>query len=651
VLTIIGVMPPGFIGETSGQQPDLWVPLRMQPSVSPGQDRLHGMPPDKQMWLNIFGRLKPGAALAQAEAQANTVFQAGLESFYGPFATEEMRRDFLDQHLGIHRAARGASELRKTFSNSLTALLGAVGVLLLIACANLANLFLARGAARRPEIALRLSLGATRSRLVRQLAAESLVLAGLGGLLGLVTAYLIQGALARMIAESDNHFQMSFSLSPAVLFFNLGVMLLATVLFGLLPALQATRADAGETLKEQSRSATGSVRQLRWGRFLVSFQLALSLPLLVGAGLLAETVYHLQHVDLGYAPERLGLVHIGPREAGYDASRRARLLSEVLEQIHRIPAVRAASYSVVGLFSGGNTFLGINVEGYAPKGEVDRGSSADMVGPGYFSTLGVPIILGREILESDHALSPKVCVINEAFAERFFQGRNPIGLHVTAKEDKVTCQVVGVARNARTQGLRGDVDPRFYLAAAQRPSSIDSPVFLIRTAAGNAPILAAVRQTIRRIDPELPIYGARTFEEQIAPQMAQERSTGRLAIVFACAALALSAIGLYGVLSYGILRRRGEIAVRAALGAQPARIIAMILRETAVLIFAGLALGLGFAYAASRFLTSQLYGVAPQDPLTLGAAILLLISVALVSAYLPALRASRLDPMSALRRE
>jgi predicted permease len=650
VLTIIGVTPPGFIGETSGQQPDLWIPLRMQLTVLPGRDRLHDTPPQKEMWLHVFGRLKPGVTLAQAQAQANAVFQAGLETFYGRFASEGKRRDFLDQHLGIHRAARGASELRKTFSSSLTALLGAVGALLLIACANLANLFLARGAARRPEIALRLSLGATRCRLVRQLAAESLVLAVLGGLLGLGSAYFLQSILARMILRSDDTFQMSFSLNPAVLLFSFGVMLVAALLFGLLPAIQATGADAGEALKEQGRSATGSVRQMRWGRFLVSLQLALSLPLLVAAGLLAQTIYHLQHVDLGYSPERLFILRVGSREAGYDAARRARMLPAVAAQIRRIPGVRAVTYSVVGLFSGGNITLGIAVDGYTPTTDSDRSSSADVVGPRYFSTLGVPVLLGREPLDTDTALSPKVCVINEAFAKRFFERRNPIGLHITVTADEATCQIVGIAGNARTQGVRGEVDPRFYLAAAQQPP-IDSPIFLIRTATDNAPVLPAAREILRRMDPELPIYVASTLKQQMAPLTAQDRSTGQLAILFACAALTLSAIGLYGVLSYGTARRRSEIAVRVALGAQPGRIVSMILRETAVLIAVGLAFGLGLAYGATRFLASQLYDVAPQDPFTLASAILLLILVALASAYIPALRASRLDPMVALRRE
>jgi predicted permease len=379
--------------------------------------------------------------------------------------------------------------------------------------------------------------------------------------------------------------------------------------------------------------------------------LALSFPLLVGAGLLAQTLYHLQHVDLGFSPEHLDLVRIGPREAGYEDARRARLIPQVLGEIRRIPGVESASYSLGGLFSGGNTFLGIDVEGYTPKGDPDRGSSADVVGPGYFSTLGAPLVLGREIQEGDTALSPRVCVINEAFLKQFFPGRDPVGRHITENSAKTTCEIVGVAKNVRAQALRDAVDPRFYLSAAQQESPVDSPIFLIRTSQVNVAVLAAARQIIRRIDPELPVYYTRTLQEQLAPWTAQERSIGQLAIVFACAALALSALGLYGVLSYGTARRRGEIAVRVALGALPARIVSMILRETALLILAGLAAGTALAYIASRFLTSQLFGIGPQDPLTLGAAVLLLALVALVSAYLPALRASRLDPMHALRRE
>jgi predicted permease len=660
-LTIIGVAEGGFIGETSGQQPDLWISMRMQPRVIPGPDWLHDTPPVKAMWLNVFGRLKPGVTQAQAEAQANAVFQAGLESFYGAAASGERRREFLDQHLRIQPGARGASETRHAYALSLTALLAAVGVLLLIACANLANLLLARGAARRPEIALRLSLGASRGRLIRQMVTESLALAAMGGMAGIAAAWLLHGALVRMMAESDPKFHMSFALDPLVLAFALAATLAAALLSGVLPAWQVTRHDAGATLKEQGRG--GSLGRMRSGRFLVSLQLALSLPLLVGAGLLARTVYNLQRADLGFPAERLLLVRVDLREAADNAARRDSLLGELRREIQQIPGVRAASFSTLGVFSGGESADTIEVEGYAPqagqtkegqtKEGLDRGSAVDVVGPGYFSALGVPIDLGREILESDRAGAPKVCVINEAFAKRFFDGRNPIGKRITwVGEDKRTAyQVVGVARNARTKGLRGDIEPRYFVAAGQSPSPASNPFFLIRTAMETTLVMAAVRKRIESVNAALSIDSARSIEEQMAPLTAQDRTTAQLAVVFGCVALALAAIGLYGVLSYGVARRKGEIAVRIALGAQPGRVISMILGETIGLVGAGLALGGGLAYAASRLITSRLYGVAPQDPLTLALAAGLLVAVAIGAAYLPARRASRLDPMAALRQE
>ena len=653
-LTIIGVAPSGFVGETSGQQPDLWLPLRLQPSVLPGNDWLHETPPDKAMWLHVFGRLKPDVTQAQAEAQANAVFQTGLESFYGAAASGERRREFLDQRLSIRSGARGASAKRNQFSTSLTALLAAVGVLLLIACANLANLLLARGAARKSEIALRLALGASRERLVRQLVTESLALAAMGGMAAVAVAYVLHGALVRMIAESDSRFHMSFVLDPLVLAFVLAATLAAALLFGVLPAWQLTTTDAGPGLKEQGRGAIGSFGQMRSGRFLVSLQLALSLPLLVGAGLLARTAYNLQRADLGFPAERLLLVRVDVREAGYETAHRDSLLRELLGQIQRIPGVRASSFSQLGVFSGGESSTTIQVEGYAPKGDNDRGSALDVLGPGYFATLGVPITLGRDILESDRRDAPKVCVINEAFANRFFDGRNPIGMHITSIDDddkRTAYQVVGVAKNARTKNLRGEVKPRYFVAATQAPASVQSPTFLIRTATDTAPVMAAVRKTIQRMDAALPIMSARSIEEQIAPLTAQDRTTAQLAVVFGCVALTLAAFGLYGVLSFGIARRRGEIAIRIALGAPSGRVISMILGETVGLVSVGLALGGGLAYAASRLIASRLYGVAPQDPLTLALATALLLLVALSAAYVPALRASRLDPIAALRQQ
>ncbi|HET6184036.1 MAG TPA: ABC transporter permease [Acetobacteraceae bacterium] len=654
-LTILGVASPGFIGETAAQQPDLWIPIRMQTQVAPGEDWLHDAPPSKTMWLHVFGRLKPGVAMARAEAEANAIFKAGLESFYGGVGSPERRRELLGQWLKLHPAANGASTTRGDFSTSLTVLLAAVGVLLLIACANLANLLLARGEMRRPEMALRISLGASRGGLVRQLVTESLVLAALGALGSLALARLLHGGLTRLIVQSDHTFHMEFRLDPLVLAFAGGVALAVGLLFGLLPAWQATRRDAASHLKEQGRSGTG---RMRWGRPLVSLQLALSLPLLAGAGLLARTVYNLQHVDLGYPVDRLWELGIDSRIAGYNSVRSQALFRDLLERIRRIPGVQAVSFSHNGLFTGSNSGDPVEVEGYAPKNGDDKHSAWDIAGPDYFSTVGIPILLGRDIQASDDAAAPKVCVVNEAFAKHFFAGRNPIGLHVTAVDEaprgvtRTIYQVVGVVKDAHTDGLRGKVERRYYVPFTQpQGDHVKRANFVIRSAGEHTPVLAAAQQIVQRADAGLPILYARSMPDQIAPNTATERATAQVAITFAAVALALAAIGLFGVLSYTVARRRSEFAIRIALGARPERVVAMVLRETGWLIAAGLALGAGLTYTASRWIASVLYGVAPQDPITLACAVALLVVVALAAVCLPAWRASKLDPMATLRQE
>ena len=651
VLTIVGVAAPGFVGETNGQQPDTWIPLRMQPSVIPGNNWLREAPPDKSMWLHVFARLAPGVTAAQAEAQANRVLQSNLESFYGAAASGSRRQEFLDQRLQIRPGGRGASTQRGQFSSALTALMSAVGILLLIACANLANLLLARGAARRTEMMLRLSLGAGRGRLMRQLVTESLALALLGGIAAIAVAYTLHRGLVRMLAEADNTFARSFSLDPVISLFLVAATIIAALLFGLLPAWQATRTEAGIGLKDHGRGAIGSRAQVRSGRILVGLQLALSLPLLVGAGLLARTAYNVNRVDLGFAPDRLLLARVDFRTSDRNDARRNARRAEVLDRLQRIPGVTTASYSQLGIFTGGFSSRTIEVEGYARKGDDDRETGIDVVGPRYFATLGAPIVLGRDLADSDRADSPTVCVINETFARKFFDQRNPVGMRITSVDDQRSTSylVVGVARDVRTQDVRGAVEPRFFVPAAQEPAAAGYPTFLIRSSLPSAAIASQVRQAIGDVDRDLPIASMRTVAERMAPLTAQDRATAQLATVFGIVALALAAIGLYGVLAYGVSRRSGEIAIRIALGAQPGRVIAMILRETAGVIGVGVALGGALAYGASRLIGSQLYGVAPQDPATFAAATIVLLLAAASAAYLPARRASRLEPVAALR--
>ncbi len=649
ILTIIGVTPPAFIGESAAQQPDLWTTIRMQSAVLPGDDWMHDQPPMKMMWLQVFGRLKPGVTQARAEAESNAIFQAGLEVFYGGVAPAEKRKGLLDQRIRIRPGSAGASHARGDFSTSLNALLAGVGLLLLIACANLANLLLARGAVRRPEMALRVSLGAGRGRLIRQLVTESLVLACLGGIAGLCAAWFFHRALVHMIVQSDSTFQMEFSLDPAMLGFTVAITLAAGLLFGLAPAWQVSRAGLSSSLKERGRANTSA-----WGRSLVSLQLALSLPLLAGAGLLARTVYNLQHQELGYPVERLWMAGVNSRIAGYDSTRSQILFRNLLAQIQAEPGVRAVTFSHNGIFSGSRTYDDVQAEGFNAVKDDDHGSALDLVGPKYFSVVGIPLILGRDILESDHGSAPRVCVINEAFAHKFFAGRNPIGLHVTDtdQEAHVTYTVIGVAKDVRTAGIRGEIEPRYYVPITQPPGDIVKRAnFLIRAAGDHTPVLSAVRRAIQRVDPAIPVSYFHSIAEQMAVRTAPERTTARVAMAFGCVALVLAAIGLYGVLAYGIARRTGEIAVRIALGAHPARVVAMIVGETLWLLLGGLAAGGALAWVASRLITSELYGISPQDPVSMAGAVLVLLAVALLAAYLPARRASRLDPMAALRQE
>ena len=650
VVSIVGVMPASFFGETVGDQPDAWIPIAMQAAVLPGRNWLHDEPGsvEKIMWLHVFARLAPGVSLERAQASANLVFQQGLNAYYGSIADADARTRYRKQHLEVTPAATGASAVRGAFTEPLWVMLGAAGIVLLIACSNLGNLLLARTTARVREITTRLALGASRGRLIRQLLTESLCLAIAGSVIGTGVAVLLRRGLLWLVA--DERIVLPPAADLRTIGFVLAVTLAVGLLLGLLPALRITKTHVAQGLRE-GRGIAGSPAWLRVGKVVVVGQLALSVPLLVGAGLLVRTLFNLQNVDLGYARAGLTVVRVDAQTAGYEPARQAAAFSDMLARIGELPSVRAATYSNNGLFQGTDNGDRIAVEGYTPTGNGDGGSAYDAVGPAYFSTLGIPVILGREISEQDLAAARMVAVINERFATRFFAGRIPLGLHITQMyaDERQTYEIIGVVRDSRQNRLRGEIEHRFYTPITQPASQVSSVTFLIQPRGDAAPVLADVRTALQRAEPNMPITDARTVDTAVSARVVQDRLLAQLSAAFGIVAALLTAIGLYGVLSYGIARRTNEIAVRKALGAQHGTLMRMIARETIWLLLLGMVSGAFLSIAVVRLITARLYGLSPGDPVTFAAALAGLTVVAALATWLPAYRASRVDALVALR--
>jgi putative ABC transport system permease protein len=655
-LTIVGVAPPGFRGETVGENPDFWVAMMMQPLVTPGRDWLHedmSKTQVKTMWLHVFGRLNPGVSRSQAQNELSVLFHAALEAGYPTTLAPEARKNFLDQHITVRDASTGAFGGRNEFSRQLLLLLAASGVVLLIACANVANLLLARAAARYKEVGVRLSIGASRSRLLRQFLTESLLLSSLGGAAGLLIALGATRVLVQVLSGPQSSLQLSTGLDLRVLAFTAAASLFTGLLFGLAPAIRGTRVDINQSLRD-SGTATSTNRGLTFAKLLVIAQVGLSLLMTVSAGLFLRTLWNLQAVDLGYPSENLLLVNIDALTAGYKDARLPALYRDLADRVRALPGVQSASYSALGLFSGGDLGLEVAVEGFTPQNDDQRGSSLDVVGPGYFSTLGVPMLLGREIRIQDTATSPKVCVINQAFAKEFFANRNPIGMHVTwiFGDTRTAMEVIGVAANSRDQQLRDNVPPRFFLPTDQAPAELQVFASLqVRAAGDPRQMLSTIRKTILSINSDIIVAEPRSLKEAIYNFSADERMLARLCTLFGILALLLAATGLYGVLSYGVNRRINEIGIRMALGAGRMRIVGMILRETGVLIAIGVAVGLSATAVVTRLIAARLYGLSALDPFTIGAAVCILGAVSMIAGYVPAARASRVNPVRALRHE
>jgi predicted permease len=655
-LTVIGVAAPGFTGESVGDHPDFWIPMMMQPMVMPGRDWLHESQRqsiEKVMWLHVFGRLRPGVTQAKAQMEIDVLFRGILDTDYPPTLAPETRKQALDQHIKLHDARTGAFGGREEFAQQLLVLLGASVVVLLIACINVANLLLARATARSKEVGVRLSIGASRKRLIRQFLTESLVLSALGGIAGLFLAWGASRGLVLLLSDTREDFGLAPGLDWRVLGFTVAVTFLTGILFGLVPALRATRINLNNALRDSGRSTASSGR-LNLAKMLVVVQVALSLLLVAGAGLFLRTLWNLQSVGLGYPREHLLMVTADGVSAGYKGPQLTNLWHDLTERLRALPGVQGATYSENGLFSGSESADEIDVEGFTPSKNNEKFSRMDFVGPQYFSTLGIPMILGRETDQHDTESAPHVCVINEAFAKLFFAGRNPIGRHITQKfgDKKNLLEVVGVAKNARDHRLRGDVPPRFYVPADQAMYGPNEWAFFeIRTAGEPEKMIEAARKAILAVNENLPVENARPLVESVDRTNAQPRMVARLCSIFGVMALLLAATGLYGVLSYSVARRTNEIGIRMALGAGRWRVIQMILRETGVMIGIGVLAGVIFTAIGVQLVKSKLYGLGALDPLAITVAVVILGAVALIAGYIPAARAARVNPTQALRHE
>lgn len=645
--TVVGVTPPEFFGERVRRPPDFWLPLSFQPQIELRESFLE----DKEAyWLMLLGRLKPGVSMDQAQAGVNLTLRQFLTEEAGSQLTEERQKGIQNTSVGLVEGKGGISGLRTLYSKPLHMLMAIVGMVLLIACANVGSLLLSRAASRKAEISLRMALGATRRRIVRQLLTESMLLAGLGGLCGVLLAQWGVVVLVGLVAKGS---PLDTRPDAGVLAFTVGVSILAGLLFGLVPAVQASRANLSSAMKEKNRMRGGMRFSL--SSAMVVMQVGLSMVLLTGAGLFARSLVKLQNEDLGFDRTNLMLLGIDPRLAGYKPAELATLYTQVLDRLGSIPQVQSVSMATYAPLSGTGRSSSIQVTGYTPQPGEDLVVEDILTGPKYAETLGVPLLRGREIEIRDTAAAPRIAVVNSAFAEHYFKDQNPIGRTFTFDDDTdagAALEIVGVVGDIKSADTRDKPEPAVYRPILQiQEQAAYSVTIHVRTQADPTPLTGQVRQMINQIDDKLPIFGVTTMSDQLNENLNQDRLIAQLVSFFGALALVLACIGLYGVMAHGVARRTNEIGIRMALGARGGSIAWMILRETLYLVLAGLVIGVPAALIGARLISAQLFGMSPTDPITLIGAAMVLALVALLAGYLPARRASRVNPLNALRYE
>jgi predicted permease len=651
-MTIVGVAANGFRGVDWAEVPSIFVPTMMKNEATPQFGWLDNR---RGRWLHVFGRLKPGMTREETQARLQPWFKAMLDEDMRqpdwPPVTDEQRRGFLASRLELLPAANGRSPLRRQLERPLFVLLAATGLVLLLACLNVANLSLARAFARRRETALRLTLGASRSRIVQELLTESVVLATLGALLGVLLAPLVSGGLISFLPPDV---ALRDSVDARVFLLALAVAISTGVLFGLMPALQASRADAASTLKEESTTVAGG---LGLRRALVTGQVALALILLIGAGLFVRTLHNLRSQGPGFATTNLLTFFVDSVRSGYDQTRGRGVMEDVLAAVRALPDVESATLGSARLLGGGSWNAPMTIEADR-RFTTDRSIHNNAIAPGYFATLGAGILAGRDFDERDRRddVSPKSdspsfrsAIVNQKFVDRYLQGKNPIGVRVgfgNRPDTRADLEIVGVVSSFSYRGVREIEEQAFvpYFEAA-----LGGGQFYARTRGRSETAFAAIRSAVAKVSPTLAVDSLRTVDDQLDRALLNERLLATLASAFAGLAILLAVIGLYGVTSFAASRRTREIGIRLALGATRGAALWLVLRDAAAMVSAGLLIALPVVWGLGRFVASQLYGVEPMDGGTIAGAALLISLVALGASAPPARRAASVSPMEALR--
>ena len=646
--TVVGITPQEFFGVRVRRPPDFWVPLAFHPQIELRKSFLD----DNQVsFLMLMGRLKPGVSMNEAQAGVNLQLQQFLTELAGSKLTEERQRAIQSTYIKLAEGYGGISGLRVLYSKPLHMLMAIVGMVLLIACANVGSLLLARATARKAEISLRMALGASRWRIVRQLLTESMLLAVVGGVCGILLAQWGVTILVNLVAKES---PLDTRPDVGVLAFTAGVSIVAGLLFGLIPAVRASKTDLATAMKEKARTRSRPWR-FNLSSAMVVLQVGLSMVLLTGAGLFARSLLNLQSENVGFDRSNILLVGMDPRLAGYKPAELPSLYQHVLERIGSLPNVRSVSMATYSPMSGSHRGSSFNLPGYTPQPDEDLVVEDVLAGPNYATTLGIPILRGRDLEIRDNVSAPRVALVNEAFANRYFKDQNPVGRNFTFDDETDSgkmLEIVGVVGDVKTEDAREKQEPAVYRPILQIADEAAYSVNIqVRTAGDPNSFTQSVRQTINDIDDKIPIFGVTTLQEQVHDTLKQDRLIAQLVSFFGALALILACIGLYGVMAHGVARRTSEIGIRMALGARGGNIAWMILRETLLLVVLGLVIGVPAALLAARFISSQLFGLQPADPVALIGAAVILTLVALLAGYVPARRASRVNPLNALRYE